>query len=234
MTLVINMHGPSGESFQLQGEALPVHDKLDPPEIAVTITPSDLPKLQKGYSRLLRSGRAVEKVGQFSLDFKHQQGFTVSRLLDQGAVKLFALECRPFFLEKDPLSFHRLLNLESLRDEALRPWLKRLRQRWETSAFGGVMSIQVNGTKLDTHHVVQTWFNCDLFHSEPQKAEEFSLDALYKQMGGEQQAFGVLAHHLWASCLIISDYFENVAQMNAPFLAWALEEKARQSTRGTA
>lgn len=235
MTFAINMVDATGKEVRLLGEALPLHEELPPPAaFTLELSADDLARIQKGYSRLLRAARAYEGVGHFSLNFAHGVGFTVDNVPSDAAVKLFALECRPFFLEKDPLAFSRLLNLPSLSKAVeLRPWLKRLRQRWESSAFGGVVSIKVGGVTLDTHHVVQTWFNCDIFHSEPQKPEEFSLDQLHKHMGGEDQAIAILAQHLWASCGVLSGYFEGLAQMSATFMDWALSEKARLANLGT-
>jgi hypothetical protein len=230
MTFTINMVDASGKVVRVvEGEALPLYERMPPPVgLTIEIDPDDIARLKKGFLRFLRAAHAGHLMGDVSLTFAHNIGFRAEPAPNTNAVKFFALECRPFFLEKDPLAFSKLLNLRSLTAaEPFRPSLKRHRQRWENSAFGGVMSVQVNGKKLDTHHVVETWFNCDIFHSEPQRPEEFSLEALFKDMGGEAQAVSILANHLIESVRVLDQFFNDLRVICSDFDVWATAELAK-------
>ena len=230
MTFTINMADASGKVFRVvEAEALPLHERMQPPSgLMIEIPPNDTARAKKGFLRFLRAAHAGHLMGDISLAFDQNVGFRADPPPNANAVKFFAMECRPFFLEKDPLAFSRLLNLKALTSvESIRPWLKRHRQRWESSAFGGVMSIHVNGKKLDTHHVVETWFNCDIFHSEPQKPDEFSLEALFKDMGGEAQAVAILANHLIESVRVLDQFFNDLRVICPDFDMWATLELAK-------
>lgn len=231
MKFVIHATDPSGKTVELQGEAMPQHERLPVPAgLQVALTAPDSVRLQKAFLRYHRAFTAGQALGNVGMTFAHGVGFTCTEPPDENVLKLFAFEARPFFLEKDPLFFSHLLNVPSLvKAEEFRPSLKRHRLRWERSAFGGVMSVSVGGKTLDTHHVVQTWFNCDMFHSEPLKPNEFSLDDLVKQMGGEQQARAILAHHLMQSVLVLQEFFTDLTIVNADFAQWVTSELAKKN-----
>lgn len=171
--------------------------------------------------RFTRATEARQVVGDIGMAFNNGQ-VVATRKPRHSDVKVLALEMRPFFLEKDPLNFPKLLSLRSLgATESLRPCLKRHRLRWENSAFEGRMSMAVDGTTLNTTAVVRAWFNGDFFHSESEKIDELSLDKLISHMGGEEQAMSLLTHHMIESLRVVAEFFQDAYDASPQFSEWA-------------
>lgn len=206
----------------LTGEALPQYPRLPaPPDCKVCLLDDDFERLRRAFLRFTRAIEARQHVGSISMELGGTE-FTAKKKPRHADVKVLALEMRPFFLEKDSLSFTKLLALRSLGGtECLRPCLKRHRARWENSAFEGRMSIAVNDKPLDTTAVVRAWFNDDFFHSESSRAEELSLDDLISHMGGEEQAITLLTHHMIESLRVIAEFFNDIYGACSLFAEWA-------------
>lgn len=206
----------------LAAEALPPHPRLPAPSgCHLSLADEDFNRLKRAFLRFTRSIEARQVIGDIGMAFNNGQVQATRMPLPSG-VKVLALEMRPFFLEKDPLCFTKLLSLRSLgAEETLRPCLKRHRLRWENSAFEGRMSMAVDGTTLNTTAVVRAWFNDDFFHSESERADELSLNQLISHMGGEEQAMSLLTHHMIESLRVIAEFFQDVYDVSTQFSEWA-------------
>ena len=224
MKMELKLHGldAAGNVVQtIPGVALPRHDRLSPPEgTAIVISPVDLETLNKAASRFRQAIVAETDVGSFNFGFTLPGGFTSNIPLPRGKMLAWATEVRPFFLEKDPLFFGRLKNLPSLTAcTDMHPCLKRHGERWRASAFGGVMNITVGNRTLDLGHVVNTFFNCDFFHSAPQDPTQYSLERLFMDLGGEPQALTVLAIHLNSAMNVVGEFLNDVCAVCPEFRA---------------
>ena len=223
MKLKIKCHDMHGNYIgTVSGEALPLHVVIPAPaDCKVLLSQNDVERLQRAFLRFDRAMRARQALGNISLTFT-SAGFQAASQPEPATVKLLALEMRPFFLEKDPLFFEKLISLKSLgAAECIRPCLKSHRRRWKDSAFGGRMMISVGGQPLDTLNVVKAWFNHDFFHTESQNPDELSLEGLIGYLGGEEQAITLLAHHLVESLRVIAEFFNNVYATSELFGEWA-------------
>lgn len=207
----------------LTGEALPLHPRLPAPlDCRVPLlSDDDFDRLKRAFLRFTRAIEARQHVGDISMSFGNAKAEATRKPRDAD-VKVLALEMRPFFLEKDPLSFTKLLALRSLGGtESLRPCLKQHRARWENSAFGSRMSVAVEGKQLNTTAVVRAWFNGDFFHSESDRTDEISLDELTSHMGGREQAMTLLTHHMIESLRVIAEFFNDIYAVSPQFSEWA-------------
>lgn len=206
----------------LTGEALPLHPRLPAPsDCEVHLSDDDLDRLKRAFERFTRAVEARQHVGDVGMNFGATE-IAATKKPRHMDVKVLALEMRPFFLEKDSLSFTKLLALRSLGGtECLRPCLKRHRTRWDNSAFEGRMTIAVGGRPLNTTAVVRAWFNDDFFHSESDRPDELSLDELISHMGGEEQAITLLTHHMIDSLRVIAEFFNDIYGASSAFAEWA-------------
>ncbi|HEL3171251.1 hypothetical protein [Stenotrophomonas maltophilia] len=206
----------------LTAEALPLHPRLVAPvNCQLNLTDDDFKRLMRAFLRFTRSIEARQAIGDIGLAFSNGQ-LLASKMPRHSDVKVLAMEMRPFFLEKDPLCFTKLLSLRSLgAKEDLRPCLRQHRLRWEHSAFEGRMSMTVDGTTLNTSAVVRAWFNDDFFHSESNRASELSLVQLVSNAGGENQAMSLLTHHMIESLRVISEFFQDIYAVSSEFRAWS-------------
>lgn len=206
----------------LTAEALPLHARLvAPSDFKLSLADEDFNRLKRAFLRFTRSIEARQVIGDIGIGLNNGriQAKTVPK---HSAVKVLALEMRPFFLEKDPLCFTKLLSLRSLgAEKAFRPCLKRHRLRWENSAFEGRMSMAVDGTTLDTTAVVRAWFNDDFFHSESERINELSLNQLISHMGGEEEAMSLLTHHMIESLRVVAEFFNDLYDVSTEFAEWA-------------
>ena len=82
------------------------------------------------------------------------------------------------------------------------------------SVFAGVMKLTIGDRELNVPHVVNTWFNCEFFHSEPLDPSKYSLEVLARDLGGEQQALALLAVHLSTSLDIIGEFLNDVCSVS--------------------
>lgn len=206
----------------LTGEALPLHPRLAAPvDYQVALADEDFSRLKRAFLRFTRSVEARQAVGDIGLAFNNGQ-LLASKRPRHSDVKVLAMEMRPFFLEKDPLCFTKLLSLRSLgAAEDLRPCLRQHRLRWENSAFEGRMSMAVNGANLNTSAVVRAWFNDDFFHSESERANELSLAQLVSNAGGEEHAMSLLTHHMIESLRVVAEFFQDIYNVSDEFRAWS-------------
>lgn len=205
----------------LTGQALPRYPRLPAPEeFSVQLAEDDFKRLQRAFLRFTRAVEARQNVGSISTSLTGAE-IVATKVAKHTEVKVLALEMRPFFLEKDPLSFTKLLSLQSIgKVESLRPCLKRHKLRWINSAFEGRMTIEVNDKTLDTSAVVRAWFNDDFFHSESDRAGELALGELISTMGGEEQAITLLTHHMIESLRVIGEFFNDIYQTSPEFSGW--------------
>lgn len=224
MNIEFTLIGPGGETHVVRGEALPKFDRLQVDRsINLTVSEEDLNTLKRATQRYWRAIEARIDVGDIRVHFEHPNGFRNEIPLDEGKIKLLALEARPFFLEKDSLFFLKISSLRSLgSNEALRPVLKRHKQRWAVAAFGGAMQMKVNSRALDMMTVVQTWFNCDFFHSEPVNAEDYSLDVLVSSCGSRDVAMALVANHMANGLQIVNEFLNDLVQICPAFRDWLI------------
>jgi hypothetical protein len=222
MKLELNVRGPDGTNQTVHGEALPLHDRpIVSPGTTVNLGQADFERLKLATLRLRRCAIALENLGTINLSFSMRQGFVADRPINDLMLKALALEARPFFLNDDQLYFQALVKLKSFGvNLELARTFRGHTKRWKTCAFNGVMSMSVEGHTLDTEKVVSTWFNSDLFHTGPMKAEEISLTKLEDMLGGSSQAQAILALHLTSSLSIVKEFLMDVAAISSQFRSW--------------
>jgi hypothetical protein len=231
MKLEFNVKGPDGTNHIVHGEAFPLHDRpIVSPGTTVELAQEDFERLKLATVRLRRCSIALNNLGNFKLSFSMQQGFVADQPINDLMLKALALETRPFFLNDDPLYFLALVKLKSFSaNKELARTFRDHTKRWKTCAFNGAMSMSVEGHTLDTEKVVSTWFNSDLFHTGPMKAEEITLTKLESMLGGASQAQAILALHLTSSLSIVNEFLMDVATVSIKFRSW-VEGHTKNST----
>lgn len=235
MELTLNLILPDGSVRIVKGTALPRHDRPPiPVGIQLVLSPDDLSRLRAGVLRLRRAEKARREVGNVNLGFEQGVGFRAEPPVPDLALKAFALESRPFFLNDDPLFFPGLVKLRSFGavPEVARNFRMHTK-RWNTSQFDGTMGIQIGRVPLDIGNVIGSWFNSDLFHTAPQDPNQLSLEQLVKLLGGADEARALLGVFLISSLSIANEFFQDVFAINAEMREWWIATEAAE-TQGQA
>lgn len=122
----------------------------------------------------------------FSLDFSDQDGLKASaNLPSKDDLSILLHRLRPFILQNEPSSFHRVSSIIGKRvpDDHIRNLLTEQRECYDGRQTQKMMRVVSNEMIVNSENVLQNWLNSYEYHRDPDKRA--TIDRLFASMPGD-------------------------------------------------